>query len=228
MSAGDLPAVIILGGGGHARVLADALLLAGRQILGFTAPEREPDLAPGIGWLGDDSVLADHDPATVELVNGLGSVGATSRRRQAFEQGRGKGYRFAAVTHPSALVAELNVTTGQGCQLLAGSLLAAGARLGDNVLINSRAVVEHDCRVGDHSHIATGAILCGGCDIGEGVHVGAGATVIQGITIGHGAIIAAGSVVTRNVEPLTLIAGVPGRPKRALDEQDLEGHQRPT
>ena len=93
-----------------------------------------------------------------------------------------------------------------------------GVRLGDNALINSRAVVEHDCRVGRHSHVATGAILCGGCDIGAGVHIGAGATLIQGITVGDGAIIAAGSVVTKDVESLTLVAGVPGRCKRSLND----------
>jgi UDP-perosamine 4-acetyltransferase len=225
-SADQLP-VIILGGGGHARVLADCLQLAGRRVLGFTAPERQPDLAPGIAWLGDDAALTGHDPATVELVNGIGSVGTTGRRRQVFVHWTGKAYRFADLRHPTAVVSGLAVELGHGSQLLAGSLVAPGVRLGDNVLINSRAVVEHDCRVGDHCHVASGAIVCGGCDIGAGVHIGAGATLIQGITIGNGAIIAAGSVVTTNVEPLTLIAGVPGRPKRALNEQDLEGHQRP-
>jgi UDP-perosamine 4-acetyltransferase len=227
MSAGAQRPLIILGGGGHARVLADCLLQAGQPVLGFTAPERQPDLAPGIAWLGDDSVLADHPPGDVALVNGIGSTATTGLRRQIQEHWGGKDYRFAAVRHPSALVAGLDVDLGQGCQLLAGSLLGPGVRLGNNVLVNSRAVVEHDCRVGDHCHIATGAILCGGCDIGAGVHVGAGATLIQGITVGAGAIIAAGTVVTKNVEPLTLVAGVPGRPKRALNEQDLEGNQRP-
>jgi UDP-perosamine 4-acetyltransferase len=212
MSTEPRPA-IILGGGGHARVLADCLQLAGRTVLGFTAPERLPPLAPGIEWLGDDTALAGHDPAAVALVNGLGSVGRTAARQQLFEELTAKGYDFAAVRHPTATLSGLDVAIGAGCQLLAGSLVGPGARLGDNVLLNSRAVVEHDCEVGDHCHVATGAILCGGCQVGSGVHVGAGATVIQGITIGNGAIIAAGAVVTKNVEPLTLVAGVPGRPR---------------
>lgn len=212
----DRRPMIILGGGGHARVLADGLRLAGREVLGFTAPVRQAPLAPGIDWLGDDAVLAGHDPAAVALVNGIGSVGRTTARQQLFTQLAGRGYEFAAVRHPAAIVSELDVVIGQGCQLLASSLLGPGARLGDNVLLNSRSVVEHDCWVGDHSHVATGAILCGGCHVGSGVHVGAGATVIQGITIGDGAIIAAGAVVTKNVEPLTLVAGVPGRPREPV------------
>lgn len=218
MSDADWRQVIILGGGGHGRVLADCLQLSGRRILGYTAPQRQADLAKGIAWLGTDQVLAEHDPATIELVNGLGSTGSTARRRQLFSHWSGRGYRFAAARHPATIIAALDVHLGQGCQLLAGSLLGPGVDLGDNVLVNSRAVIEHDCRVGEHSHVATGAVVCGGCRIGSGVHIGAGATLIQGIRVGDGAIIAAGSVVTKDVDPLTLVAGVPGRPKRVLDE----------
>jgi UDP-perosamine 4-acetyltransferase len=81
--------------------------------------------------------------------------------------------------------------------------------------------VEHGCTIADHSHIASGATVCGDCLIGEAVHVGAGATVIQGVKIGFGAVIAAGAVVTRNVEPLTLVAGVPARELRRTDDQEL-------
>jgi len=205
--------VIILGGGGHARVLADALQLAGRRVLGFTAPQRQPELAPGIGWLGDDTAIEAHDPASVALVNGLGSTRAIEQRRRIYERLTGRSYRFAAVQHPSAVVSTLGTELGRGSQLLAGSLISPGVRLGDNVLINSRVAVEHDCRVGDHSHLATGAVLCGGCEVGPTVHVGAGATVIQGIRIGQGAVIGAGSVVTKDVEPSTLVAGVPAQKK---------------
>lgn len=215
----SLPAAlptIILGGGGHARVLLECLLLGGHPVLGFTAPTRQPDLAPGIAWLGSDDALADHPPDGVALVNGIGSTGDTALRRNLHAALSGKGYRFRTLQHPSAVVSSLDVQLGCGCQLLAGSLVGPGVRLGDNVLLNSRAVVEHDCSIGAHSHVASGAVLCGGCQLGEAVHVGAGATLIQGITVGSGAIIAAGAVVTRNVEPLTLVAGVPGTVKRAL------------
>jgi acetyltransferase-like isoleucine patch superfamily enzyme len=57
--------------------------------------------------------------------------------------------------------------------------------------------------------------------IGESVHIGAGATLIQGIEIGFGAVIAAGAVVTADVKPLTLVAGMPARRLRAIDDQEL-------
>lgn len=217
--------LIILGGGGHARVLADILLGQGRPVLGFAAPAPQADLLPGIRYLGDDAVVLDHAPDNVLLVNGVGSVSNTERRRTLYQQFVARGYEFAAVAHPSAQLAAHQVEIGAGCQRLATSVVGPGTRLGDNVLINTRAVVEHDCQVADHCHVATGAIICGGCTLGPGVHVGAGAVIIQGITIGSGAIIAAGAVVTKNVGPLTLVGGVPAVTLRAPDdEKGLEKH----
>jgi len=83
--------------------------------------------------------------------------------------------------------------------------------LGVNVIINSGAVVEHDCVVGDHVHVATGAHLAGAVRIGAGAHIGIGATVKQGIAIGANAVVGAGAVVVKDVLPDTLVVGVPAR-----------------
>ena len=205
--------VIILGGGGHARVLAELLNTLDTPVLGYTAPEDGGTLAPGVDWLGDDQRLAEYPPDRVALVNGVGSVGDTGARRRLFEPLQARGYTFPALCHPSA-VRSPSAECSPGCQLMAGAILQAGAHLGDNVLLNSRALVEHGCRIGSHSHIASGAVVCGDCEIGEGCHIGAGAVLIQGLRIGNGAIIAAGAVVTQNVKPMTLVAGVPAEIKR--------------
>ena len=217
----ELPHILV-GGGGHALVLAETLLRNGRTLLGFTDQGPREPLLPGVPWLGDDAVIEARDPHRCLLVNGLGSVGDTRPRRALFERFVARGYRFARVSHPSAVCATRGVVLGRGSQLLAGAVVAPGTTLGDNVLLNSRAVLEHGCRVGAHSHIASGAVVCGDCLLHEAVHVGAGAVILQGIEIGSGAVIAAGSAVTRDVEPLTLVAGVPATPKKSLrDEQRL-------
>lgn len=206
--------VIILGGGGHAKVLAEILLRTGQQIIGFTDPDADALLFDGIPYLGTDKVVLEHRRDEILLVNGLGSVGDTGGRRKLFATFCEKQYQFAGLTHPGAIVGHLAVDTGQGCQILAGAIINPGTRLGDNVIINSGAVVEHDCHIGDHVHISPGAVICGGCHIGDGVHIGAGAVIIQGIEVGHGTVVAAGSVVVADVEPLTLVAGVPAKAKR--------------
>lgn len=207
--------VILLGGGGHARVLADCLLANDQEVAGYVAPADQGELLSGIRWLGDDPWLMNQPRDTFALVNGLGSVAQTTPRRRLFEDYRAAGFRFAQVVHPRALVSP-SAALGEGCQALPGAIVNAGARVGENTIVNSGAVVEHDCQLGDHAHIAPGAVICGDSKIGDGVHVGAGAVIIQGIEIGPGAIIAAGAVVTRNVEPLTLVAGVPAVERKKL------------
>lgn len=213
---------IIIGGGGHALSVANALVAADHSILGYTSPKDEGELCPGVKWLGTDDILGNYSKSAISLINGIGSVGHSQQRQKAFNELSAKGYQFGQVIHPSADISSLNVTLAGNIQILAGCTINAAANIAENSLINTRAVIEHGVQIGKHCHIASAAILCGDCILGDNVHIGTGATVIQGIKIGHGAIIAAGAVVTKNVEPLTLVAGVPAIEKRHLDDTTLE------
>ena len=209
---------VIVGGGGHALSVAEAALANQLPLLGYTSPKNQGELAPGVCWLGADEALHALDAANLRLLNGLGSAGhGMALRRDTYLGLRDSGFGFAELRHPAASVSPLLSHIGPACQVLAGAVLNAKVCAGENVLINSGAVIEHGCTIGSHCHIASGAVLCGDVELGDSVHIGAGATVIQGIRIGSGAVIAAGAVVTKNVEPLTLITGVPGRAKRTLE-----------
>jgi UDP-perosamine 4-acetyltransferase len=212
---------IIIGAGGHALSIASAAAAAGLLIRGLIAP-RNTGVADGyLAWLGDEDCLQAPSMRDLPLLNGIGSAGPIGPRRDAYLRLRAAGHRFSPLIHPAASLSTLGVQAGDAPQVLAGVLVNAAAELGDNVLLNSGAIVEHGCRIGHHCHVATGAVLCGEVRLGESVHVGAGATILQGVTIGAGAVIAAGAVVTKDVEPLTLVAGVPARPLRRIHEQEL-------
>jgi UDP-perosamine 4-acetyltransferase len=206
---------VVLGGGGHARVLLDLIGRAG-GLVAKAILDPDPSLIGrmilGVPVVGDDAALDAFPPNRVLLVNGVGSVRDTGARRDLFLRCRDLGYRFATLVHPTAVLAT-GVALGEGAQVLAGAVVNTGARLGENCIVNTAAVVEHDCIVGAHVHVATGAVLAGGVTLGEGVHVGAGATVIQGITVGAGAVIGAGAVVVRHVAMGTTVLGVPARPR---------------
>jgi UDP-perosamine 4-acetyltransferase len=209
--------VILLGAGGHAKVLLDVLRLQRVETLGVVAPRKPSDAALEVlPWLGDDDAIRNYAPADVLLINAVGSIGDTTARRKLYERWRASGYEFLSLRHPAGVISDLDCHFGMGVQIMAGAIVNPGARIGDDVIVNTRAVVEHDCDVGAHCHIASGALLCGGVRLGAGVHVGAGATIIQGVTVGAGSLIASGAVVTKSVDPLTLVAGVPARPKRQL------------
>ena len=205
--------LILVGGGGHAAVLAEIINGLQQPLLGFTdiQPPDADTLLAGLNFLGDDpAILSSHSPDEVSLVNGLGSTGDIKHRATLFNRFIAKHYGFADIIHPTACLSP-SVSYGQGLQILAGAIVNTGAQLGDNVLINSRALVEHHCTIGDHTHIASGAVLCGACQIGQSVHIGAAAVINQGITIGNGAIIASGAVVIADVPTDNLAVGVPAK-----------------
>ena len=203
--------VIILGSGGHARVLLDVLRQCGVEVLGCTGPGSAPAETPpaGLNYLGSDEAITQA-PVKVRLVNGLGGVGDTAPRRQLFARFKEKGYVFATLVHPSAVVAG-DAVLGEGAQVMAGVVLQPGCVLGDNAIVNSGAVIDHDGHIGAHCHVAPGAVLSGAVTLGEGVHVGTGAAVIQGVTIGAGAVVAAGAAVTEDVSAGAKVMGVPAR-----------------
>jgi sugar O-acyltransferase (sialic acid O-acetyltransferase NeuD family) len=193
--------LIVIGAGGHGSVVADALLASGRRVIGFTDadPSRRGHTVCGLIVLGDDAVLSGHDPAAVELVNGIGGVGnGADRLRREVQRGlEARGWRFATVRHPSAVVSPF-CRIGAGAQLLAGCIVQAGADIGPGCIVNTGSVVEHDVRLGAFSHVAPRAVLCGNVVVGDDCHIGAGAIVRQGVAVADGAVLGAGAVVLRN------------------------------
>jgi sugar O-acyltransferase (sialic acid O-acetyltransferase NeuD family) len=202
--------VIVIGGGGHAKVLVSTLLLQHRKVLGFVDPK--PSLPPllGIAHLGDDSVIFLHPPGQVRLVNGVGSIDSRVLRQTVYEKFRERQYILETVIHPSAVMAP-DVHIAEGVQVMAGGVVQPGSRLGENVIINTGARVDHDCSIDAHAHIAPGVTLSGNVHIGKGAHIGTGATIIQGVEVGASSIVGAGAVVVDDVPPGVTVVGVPAR-----------------
>lgn len=197
--------VIVIGGGGHGRVVIEALLRSGIEILGVVDPNPEvaARLPSSIRWLGDDDVLRAYPPDRCTLANGVGSVGDT-RRLDVFAALKIVGYDFLALQHPTAVIAG-DAVVEEGSQVMAGAILQPGVRIGVNTIVNTRAAVDHDCRIGEHAHIAPGAVLCGDVEVGDQSHIGAAAVVIQGIRIGKRCMIGAGAVIRRDIADNTIV-----------------------
>lgn len=204
--------LLVLGAGGHAKVLIEALIQRGAEIVGILDinPALIGTTVLGVPIIGGDSRLNDFSPEEIVLVNGIGSVGRPIRRKEIFLAFREAGYNFAVVVHPSAIIAS-DVVIEAGAQIMAGAVIQTGTIIGSNSIINTRVSVDHDCLVGRDVHIAPGVTLSGGVKVGDSVHIGTGATVIQGISIGDDSFIAAGAVVTADILPGAKVRGIPAR-----------------
>lgn len=211
MEGVSLP-VIVMGAGGHSRVVVDLLLASERTIVGYTNLEAPHGRGRAeISFLGPDEVVNEHSPDKVVLANGIGFVGQGRRREELFEEWTEAGYRFPILVHPTANVSSQAVLE-QGAQVMMGANVQPGVRLGRNSIANTACSVDHDCEIGDHAHVAPGAVLSGGVRVGNRCFVGAGSTVLPSVSIGSSAVVAAGAAVVRDVEPSTTVAGVPAQP----------------
>lgn len=208
---GAMWGIVILGAGGHAKVVADIV----QQMGGFMLR----------GCLDDDpatwgrEVLGRPVLGGIDLLPGLrnegvnwclAAVGDNRLRLALAQRAGGLGYRFPVAVHPRAAVAP-SVRLGEGTVVAAGAVINPDAVVGNHGIVNTGAVVEHENRLGDGVHVSPGAVLCGGVVVGERTHIGAGARVIPGVRIGADCIVGAGAVVIRDLPDRVVAVGVPAR-----------------
>jgi UDP-perosamine 4-acetyltransferase len=204
--------LLVLGAGGHARVVIDAARTRDDiEIVGLVGTDRDRGPIDGVPVVGTDGDLpALRARGATHAIVGTGSVRPGTLRAELFERIRAAGLAAAVIAHRDTTVAP-TAAIGEGSILLAHATVNPGARIGRNVIVNTGAIVEHDCEIGDHAHISPGAVLGGGVRVGPHAHVGIGATVIQGIAIGSGAMVGAGAVVIHDVPDGVQVVGVPAR-----------------
>lgn len=201
--------LIVVGAGGHATVVIDAILAAGGH---------HPSLL----------CLVDDDPAThgrlvldhrvqgsVDSVIRSGdlfhiAIGDNASRQMIYERLHSRGAQCRSIVHPRSTISTHSVLA-DGVFVGANAVVAPKASLARAVIVNHGAVVDHDCVVGAFSHVAPNASLAGGVSIGARVLVGSGAVVLPGIAVGQDALIGAGAVVTRNVNARDVVSGCPAK-----------------
>ncbi|EGQ7738587.1 acetyltransferase [Vibrio parahaemolyticus] len=205
MSDKPMLPIVMIGGGGHASVLADILIFQGREILAVISPEdiSQRPVFKGMTHLKNDEDVLAFSKDKVLLVNGIGMMPKSGFKRKINEYFLSLGYRFETVIANSAYVSPFSKIE-TGAQILPMAIIQTGVTVGSHSIINSGALVEHDCNIGSYNHIAPRATLCGQVETKNNVYVGAGSTVIQGVSIGSDSIVGAGASLTKSLETNTI------------------------
>lgn len=198
--------IYIIGAGGHAKVVIDALLTSGVDKARLRVADN--DLArSGSALLG----VAVQGPAVQPVMAGAlfhVAIGDCAARARLYAELSALGAVPLNVFHPASVVSA-HATVGKAVFVAARAVIGPGAQLADGVIVNHGAVADHDCRVGAFSHLAPNATLGGAVTIGTQVLVGAGATILPGKSVGDNAIVGAGAVVLGHVPARLTWAGVP-------------------
>lgn len=206
------PGILVLGAGGHGKAVIDLLIAEGAwRVVGVVDAAPRVAAVLGVPVLGDESAFAAQRAAGVAAAHP--AIGNNAQRVAAAARLRATGFALPALVHPAATIGR-GVALAEGAAVLARVVIGPEARIGRLVLVNTGAIVEHDCVLEEGAHIAPGAVLAGGVRIGAGAMVGAGAVIRPGVTVGAGAIIGAGAVVLADVPPGATVAGVPAQPLR--------------
>lgn len=202
------PGILILGAGGHGKVVADILQCQKIQVMGFLDDDstRWGTLQLDLPVLGPVESYAQYAPNG--LVIGVGNLEA---RQDIVRRLGTQAYPlWRDAIHPRAIIAQ-SVQLGRGVMVAAGAVVNPDAVLGEHVIVNTGCTIDHDSVVGDFSHIAPGAHLAGGVTIGRETLIGIGATVIEGKYVGDRAVVGAGAVVIHDISDGMTAVGVPAR-----------------
>lgn len=204
--------VVIIGAGGHGRVVRDILSAEGKyRAVGFL--DADPALAgewvDGLEVLGHVNLLPKLRRQKVKgIIIGIGDNRTRQQYAHLVEQDGG--FELINAIHPAAVVSP-GATIGRNVVIAAGAVISTSARLSDSVIVNTNAVVDHECLIAPAVHIAPAAVLAGRVSVGIGALVGLNATILPCLHIGEEAIIGAGAVVIDDVPPHATVVGVPAR-----------------
>lgn len=198
--------IVIIGAGGHAKVIADIVLLCGDNLLGFLDDNEEKQNSvvykerKVIGKISD----AEKYKETYFIV----AIGDNHTREKIVKEH--SGLKWHTAIHPKAIIAD-TVKIGKGTAIMAGAVINTDSEIGDHCIVNTSCLIDHDNIIGDYSHVSPGAHLAGNVHVDELSWICAGTTVINNIHICSGAIIGAGSTVIKDVADKGVYVGVPIR-----------------
>jgi sugar O-acyltransferase (sialic acid O-acetyltransferase NeuD family) len=198
--------VAIVGYSGHAYVIIDIFLNAGRLVTAYCDQEEKSNNPYHLTYLGKESEVINK----LKKFDFFACVGHNGIREKIHTQlSQVLGSPINAI-HPSAVISG-SVKMGDGIMIAANATINPMVQLGRGVICNTSTSIDHECIIGDFSHIAPGAVLCGNVLVGKSAFIGANSVIKQGVIIGNNVTIGAGTVVVKDIPDNTTVVGNPAR-----------------
>ena len=202
--------ILVFGASGHAKVVIDVLERQGSYEVACLIDD---DLGlKGKTFFGYD-VIGGKDEllAMVERPSGvIVAIGSNHARTQVAKWLIDNDFELISSVHPSVQLGR-EVGIGSGSVFMANTVVNSGTWIGNNVIVNTKASIDHDCVIEDGVHVAPGATLCGSVRIGSRSFIGAGATVAPNLSIGKDVTVGAGATVVKDVPDGVTVVGTPAK-----------------
>jgi sugar O-acyltransferase (sialic acid O-acetyltransferase NeuD family) len=201
--------LLIVGAGGHGRVVADIAFQSGRWESIAFLDDRFPDARQVFQWMVLGKIY-EANQFRENYPEAIIAIGANSLRLGIQKKMSQLGFQFPVLIHPDASVSQFT-SLGAGTVICPQAAVIIGSKVGLGVIINTGASIGHDCSLEDGVHVAPGVRLAGRVSIGECSWIGIGATVKECLSIGSGATVGAGSTILSDVPDGATAVGSPGK-----------------
>jgi len=195
----------IFGASGHGKVVADLAECLGYNVVFFddAYPERKNIEHWSVIGSFDDLLRSQK-----KYINTVVAIGNNEIRFQFYNQLEQAGFILPFLIHPTAVVSKYAIISS-GTVVFANTVINAFAQIGGNCIINTGAIVEHDCMVGNTVHLSPNVSLAGGTIVGDFSWLGIGSVTRQLVTIGNNSIVGANSTVISNIPSNVVALGTP-------------------
>lgn len=208
--------IVLIGGGGHAKVVADIIHAMAEkdhnlEVWGFLDDNQERCNVLNYRRMGGiDKIASLSRDQELSFLLCIGDNRVRAKLTSSY-----RNLKLFTAIHPSAQISK-SAIIGEGTVVMAQAVVNADTNIGKHVIVNTGAIIEHDCNIADFAHISPNATLCGNVAIGECTHVGAGAVIIQNKSVGANSVVGAGAIVVKDVPDDVVVMGVPARIKGDL------------
>lgn len=200
---------ILIGAGGHAKVIVDILLSTDQEIIGFIDDNIIDEGPYGLPFLGTTKHIEDYQTKYPEA-RYIVAIGDNGVRESIVNGLKGFNVQFGRAIHSTAVIGS-DVCLGDGCVVMPNVVVNAGTIIGEHAILNTASTIDHECKIGSYSHISPGVHLAGGVTVGSCSHIGIGVSIIQGMSIGTETVIGAGACVVNNIPDKVKAVGCPAK-----------------